>query len=102
MVGSVSFDWLQVIIGLGNGLAPNMRQAIIDCHDDSVQWRTYVAQEGDFLTYSKISAQKSKYLQYDGWGLGHNAMLHHLCFRIFIYHIHVLERYISTRMLHES
>ena len=42
--GPLVYDWRQVVIGLGNGLAPNGRQAIIWPNHDPVQWRKYSMQ----------------------------------------------------------
>ena len=46
--------WQYVSIGLGNGLAPNRRQAITWTNDDLVHWCIYVALGGDELTHCSL------------------------------------------------
>ena len=46
----VCSNWPYGIIGSGNGLVPNNRQAVIWYNADPAQWSIYVALEADELT----------------------------------------------------
>ena len=53
-------NWQKVSIGLGNGLAPNRRQAITWTNVDRVHWRIYAARGGG-LTLRVPTVMFAKY-----------------------------------------